>query len=102
MIDHKNNTNDNTKTDALESSGWETYQVWLLAVGAMTIVLLLKCCHEKFERNRRTNSRETTPLLRHKYPEGGQPPSYAELSPSYPSPPTYEELNLVAGEDGKK
>ena len=47
-------------------------------------------------RSSRRSPQETSPLLP-RTPWGSQPPSYAELSPSYPSPPAYEELHLVAG-----
>ena len=64
-----------------------------IAITVYLIYVLFKWCVKKIlARCRGSNPRETTPLLQHKITVGGQPPSYAELSPTYPSPPMFEDL----------
>ena len=107
-----NNTTSNITTDApeVDSNDNDDSPIFLIPAGSMIAMILLyvlfKWCVQKImaickrsnsSSSTNPNSGETTPLLQHKYPVDGQPPSYAELSPSYPSPPAYLELNMGTG-----
>ena len=97
------NTTDNNTTDA--SMVWSNDDTAGLGLIIIFMIVLLSevsvWCYEKI-RARMRRSGERTPLLSHKTTASDQPPSYAELSPSYPSPPEYGELNLGSGQEGGK
>ena len=87
-----NETNENDWDSIIKRS-----LVGLIPLGIVIMVYLLYalfkwCVKMILARYCRSNPGETTPLLQDKNTVGGQPPSYAELSPSYPSPPVYEDL----------
>ena len=100
----KNTSTDTTKVECCNLEQIELIIVFLLLIPiavffGVVIVFLIKKDNEMTP----TPPGETTPLLQNqkqkqnqKY-EHDQPPSYAELSPNYPSPPAYEELHVVTG-----
>ena len=94
------NTTDNNTTDASEV--WSNNEnAGLGLIIAFMIAFLSEVfvwCFEKIRVSMR-RSGEMAPLLSHKTTVSDQPPSYAELSPSYPSPPEYGDLNLGSGQE---
>ena len=89
------------ETNDDHENGWDSIikesLVGLIPLGIVIMVYLLYvlfkwCVKMILARYCPSNPGETTPLIQDKNSVWGQPPSYAELSPTYPAPPVYEDL----------